>query len=227
MKNTVYLESGKNRTFAGSLDWPGWCRAGRDEAEALQTLVDYAPRYSRALRGAGLVFEPPANPNSLRVTERHEGNATTDFGAPAAIPSADIVPLERAGLERFEALLPACWRAFDRAAEDAKGSELRKGPRGGGRGLDNIVRHVIDADRAYLSKLGWKFRHDPEANPAEELAHIRKEILRGLAASARGELPAAGPRGGLLWPARYFVRRVAWHALDHTWEIEDRTTAAS
>ncbi len=25
-----------------------------------------------------------------------------------------------------------------------------------------------------------------------------------------------------LWTARSFVRRVAWHTLDHTWEIEDR-----
>ena len=26
------------------------------------------------------------------------------------------------------------------------------------------------------------------------------------------------------WPARYFVRRTAWHVLDHVWEIEDRST---
>jgi hypothetical protein len=35
-------------------------------------------------------------------------------------------------------------------------------------------------------------------------------------------LPAAGPRGGKIWSVRYFVRRTAWHALDHAWEIEDR-----
>ena len=27
---------------------------------------------------------------------------------------------------------------------------------------------------------------------------------------------------GLHWTARYFVRRTAWHVLDHLWEIEDR-----
>ncbi len=33
----------------------------------------------------------------------------------------------------------------------------------------------------------------------------------------RGELPVQGPRGGVIWPPRYFVRRVAWHVLDHAW----------
>jgi len=28
--------------------------------------------------------------------------------------------------------------------------------------------------------------------------------------------------GGKRWTPQYFVRREAWHALDHTWEIEDR-----
>ena len=26
------------------------------------------------------------------------------------------------------------------------------------------------------------------------------------------------------WPARYAAHRIAWHALDHLWEIEDRST---
>jgi hypothetical protein len=50
----------------------------------------------------------------------------------------------------------------------------------------------------------------------------RQAILQGLASSARGEIPAHGPRGGQRWSARYFVRRVAWHTIDHAWEIEDR-----
>jgi hypothetical protein len=28
------------------------------------------------------------------------------------------------------------------------------------------------------------------------------------------------PKG---WPPRYAARRIAWHALDHAWEIEDRS----
>ena len=31
------------------------------------------------------------------------------------------------------------------------------------------------------------------------------------------------PKG---WPQRYAVRRIAWHALDHVWEMEDRSEPA-
>ena len=34
------------------------------------------------------------------------------------------------------------------------------------------------------------------------------------------------PLAGRKWPPRYAVRRVAWHALDHAWEMEDRTEPA-
>ena len=30
------------------------------------------------------------------------------------------------------------------------------------------------------------------------------------------------PPDGGKWPPRYAARRIAWHALDHAWEIEDR-----
>ena len=63
-----------------------------------------------------------------------------------------------------------------------------------------------------------------EINPKEDLARIRKAILDALQAAVKGELPERGPRGGILWPPRYFIRRVAWHVLDHAWEIEDRVS---
>jgi hypothetical protein len=31
------------------------------------------------------------------------------------------------------------------------------------------------------------------------------------------------PLAGRHWPQRYAARRIAWHALDHAWEIDDRT----
>ena len=45
------------------------------------------------------------------------------------------------------------------------------------------------------------------------------------AAAAQCQLASHGPREGVHWSARYFVRCVAWHALDHVWEIEDRGQA--
>jgi hypothetical protein len=215
----VYVETGAKRAFAGAIDWPGWCRSGRDEGAALGSLIAYGPRYGRVLRGTRLGFHAP-EPTRVRVVERLEGDATTDFGAPGGTPSSDGRPMDEADLERAGALLRACWRAFDSAAAAAEGVRLRKGPRGGGRDLDGIVRHVLDADRAYLSSVG----RAPGKEASRDLASTRTMILDAMTASAHGEVPARGPRGGVRWSPRYFVRRVAWHVLDHTWEIEDRSS---
>ena len=218
----VYLEAGSKRTFAGAIDWPGWCRSGRDEASALEALVAYGPRYARALQAMGLEIDLPADPGELAVIERLAGSATTNFGAPAAIPAADEGPLDEGDLGRLAALLRASWLAFEGAAQAAAGKSLRKGPRGGGRDTPEIVQHVLEANRAYLAKLAWKPGIDPAASPAAQQDQMLDEALQALAAAAAGELPSRLPRGGSLWPPRYFVRRAAWHMLDHAWEIEDR-----
>jgi hypothetical protein len=221
----VYLESGKTRVFAAAVDWPGWCRSGRDEAAALQALVDYAPRYAQVLEGTRLGFGVPGSIAELEIVERLAGNATTDFGAPALSLERDARPVSAAELERMQAILSAGWRAFDRAAQAAQGKELRKGPRGGGRELEKIVEHVREVELAYINSLGGKAPRDLPAAPAAALAAIREAILDGLAASVHGEIPAVGPRGGARWNPRYFARRLAWHDLDHAWEIEDRAAA--
>jgi hypothetical protein len=218
----VYLEIGKKQTIAGALEWPGWCRAGRDEDSALQALVDYGPRYAQVLDMARIAFEAPAATSAFAVVERLEGDATTDFGAPSITPSADKRPLDEAELKRFQTLLTAYWQAFDTAVGAASGKELRKGPRGGGRELEGIVGHVIDGDKGYLARLAWKLKQQPTEAMSETLAQTRQAILDALAAAARGELPSRGPRGGIIWSPYYFVRRVGWHVLDHVWEIEDR-----
>ena len=218
----VYLEVGKKRTIAGAIDWPGWCRVGRDEDTALQALFDYGPRYARLLDATTPGFRAPADRSAFAVVERLEANATTDFGAPDASPSGDTQPVDTAELQRLQTLLKACWQAFDQAVQAARGKELRKGPRGGGRELDEIVRHVLGADAAYLARLAWKFKPDEAAQLDDELSRNRQAILDALAAAAQGDLPTHGPRGGAIWTPRYFVRRVSWHVLDHAWEIEDR-----
>jgi len=37
--------------------------------------------------------------------------------------------------------------------------------------------------------------------------------------------PSSGARigGEKGWPARYAVRRIVWHVLDHAWEIQDKS----
>jgi hypothetical protein len=218
----VHVETGRKRVFAGAVDWPGWCRSGRDENAALQALMDYGPRYARVLHGRGIEFQAPSEASDFIVTERHEGNATTDFGAPAIVLHADREAMDREELERLQTILRACWQAFDDAVERAAGKELRTGPRGGGRDLERIVGHVLEADQRYLAQVNWKHKREGGKTPVEELGRTREAIEKALEVAAEGGLPERGPRGGILWPPRYFARRVAWHVLDHAWEIEDR-----
>jgi len=218
----VYLEVGQTRTLAVAIDWPGWCRAGRDEASALQALHACGPRYARVLQDTQLGFNAPSDISALTVVERLTGTATTNFGAPDLALARDSAPVDPVELQRWEQVLRACWKALDTAVRAATGQPLSKGPRGGGRELAKIIEHIRDVDVAYLSSLGGKAKAGDATDPEQIFAPIREAILTTLAASVRGEIPARGPRGGLRWVPRYFVRRLAWHELDHVWEIEDR-----
>lgn len=218
----VYVEVGEKKTFAGALDWPGWCRSGRDKTSALQALLDYGPRYAKVLHAARLKFHVPKNLDELHIVEHLKGNATTDFGAPGIAPAQDEQPVKAAEFEHLQKLLKACWAALDAAAKAAAHKELRKGPRGGGRDLQKMIDHVLDSQSGYLSTLAWKTKTPTAKNLHEHIHLTEQNTLAALHASAHGELPTHGPRGGKLWTPRYFVRRSAWHLLDHAWEIEDR-----
>ncbi len=217
----VYLEVGAKRTFAGAVDWPGWCRSGRDEELALQTLCYYGPRYALAMQQEGIPFLAVCKSSDFNIVERLPGNKTTDFGAPAAAPSADSRPLDEQELARFEELLAACWVALEDAADAAAGKALRLGPRGGGRNLEQIIDHVREAELGYLGRIGWKPTRIETADPSALLEQANREVLAGLELAVRNGVPPS-PRGGERWTPRYFIRRVAWHVLDHAWEIEDR-----
>ena len=220
----MVVEGGSKRVFASAVDWPGWARSGRDEPAALEALLAYAPRYSSVVARTKLGFVSPADTGSLNVVERVHGNATTDFGAPGVAARVDATVVDAVELARLGKLLTAGWRAFDAGVENAHGKRLRAGPRGGGRPLSAIVDHVRDADAGYLSGLGWPFKSS--ATGRELIEQTRSAVLEGLAASARGDIAAKGPRGGVRWKPRFFARRLMWHALDHLWEIEDRSTRA-
>jgi len=213
----VYVESGKKRTFAAVIEWPGWSRSGPDEQSALEALLAYFPRYRAAVGGAAEGLVEPSGVDRFKVEERVGGDATTDFGTPGQVPSADGRPLAGAELRRQLAILEASWKAFDASARAAAGRELTTGPRGGGRSLEKIRAHVDEADLGYLSRLGGRLA--PGTGGTEG---IRSAFVDAVEARARGDVPDLGPRGGRRWPARYGIRRAAWHALDHAWEIEDR-----
>ncbi|MBA2731222.1 MAG: hypothetical protein H0U48_10800 [Euzebyaceae bacterium] len=87
----IYLETGKRRVFACSMDWPGWCRAGKDEQRAMEALAAAAPRYAIVAAAAGRSFPAKAGGN-FQVVERLAGTASTDFGVPGEAASADVDP---------------------------------------------------------------------------------------------------------------------------------------
>ena len=212
----VGVETGSKRSFAFALDWPGWCRPGKTEAEALAALAEYTSRYASVAKRAKIAL--PANAGDhLEVVERLKGGSTTDFGAPEAQAKADLRPMKPAEAERLVALLRGAWTLLDKIAAAAP-SELRKGPRGGGRDRDKILAHVLGAEQAYAAKLAVKVKQ-PTIDDTAGIRAMRKTIVEAILAGRDGSLPKE--RG---WPARYAARRIAWHALDHTWEIEDRSS---
>jgi hypothetical protein len=202
MELRVYLEVTDKRVFACAEDWPGWSRSGRTEEAALAALLASADRY-RALAPALAVGEP-------LVTDRLAGDATTAFGAPGKVPPCDVgAPVPPAWLE----ILERSWELLDDVAAAAP-AELRKGPRGGGRDRDKVVQHVVSAERSYARQVGVKHR-EPAFDDRAAVAAMRSEIVSALRDGAASEAK---------WPPRYFVRRTAWHVLDHAWEIQDRST---
>lgn len=221
----VYLEEGSRRTFAVSLDWPGWARSGRNAEAAVDALIAYSARYGAVATAAGLRF--PSEDLHIEVVARIPGNATTDFGAPGVIAEPDRGPLGTQDAERHVRLVIAAWARLDEMAARAP-AVLRKGPRGGGRDRDAIVEHVLNSEQAYRRKAGIPGRAAKEATDPAAVEELRSLFLDQLR-SAPGRGGAGEPPGqgrSPAWPVRYAARRFAWHALDHAWEIEDRSVPA-
>ena len=215
----IRLEIGQEvaakKAFAWAIDWPGWCRPGKDAVLALDALLAYAPRYGAVARRAGLTLPDPDATN-VDLVDSLGGGSGTEFGVPSTITALDARPLSAPEAERFAGLVRSAWKVLDTTAAAAP-AELRKGPRGGGRDRDTMIGHVLEADHAYAREIGVRLPPPQLGDPAAIQAE-RDAILEVLARPTDGS-PLAGRR----WPARYAARRIAWHALDHAWEMEDRS----
>lgn len=212
----VMVEKGKKKkAVASAFDWPGWDRSAKSEDDAVAVLATYRQRYATVAQRAGLADEFGAA-GELTVVERLDGTGMTDFyGVSARSAGPEYEQMSEAECERKIALLRACWAYFDDVASRVS-QELRKGPRGGGRDRDRIVRHANGAEiDEFAKKVGVRTELDALQNPVELRAHrdafceaIRDHNARG--ASARS------------WTVQFVIRRCAYHMLDHAWEMEDR-----
>jgi hypothetical protein len=202
-------EAGHRRVFVWALEWPGWCRSGRDALSAVDALESARSRYAIVAKAAGAEF--PAEEEGFVTVARVQGGGGTDFGVPSVITDHDRKAVTPATAARLGSLVAACWSLFDEVAEAAP-ENLTKGPRGGGRDTSKIVAHVAEAEDAYAREIGIKLK------APMDIGRVRTAILEVLRRPSDGS-----PLAGRKWPQRYAARRVAWHVLDHTWEIEDRT----
>jgi hypothetical protein len=205
----IYLETGKKRVFASAINWPGWCRTARSPELAIEALADYAARYRPVAVRAGLTLPT----GEFVVVDEVIGTSTTDFGAPDRPTASDGEPVSVETARRLADLVLASWQLLDDVVAAAP-AELRKGPRGGGRDTDAMYQHVVAAEAAYARKLGVRSA-TPEPGDAAAVRAMREAEVEVLG------VPGSSDSS---WSRPYAARRIAWHALDHAWEIEDRST---
>jgi hypothetical protein len=207
-------EIAPKKAFVWAVEWPGWCRSGRNAEAARAHLVEFRSRYAPVAQIAGLRL-PRVTVDQLEVVESLKGGGATEFGVPSAIGQDDRRTVSARDAKRLAALVEAAWTTFDRVASEAP-AELRKGPRGGGRDTAKVIAHVVEADSAYAREIGIKNK-PPSPDDADAVTALRTSILEALSNPSNGS-----PLADRKWTLRYAARRIAWHAIDHAWEIEDR-----
>jgi hypothetical protein len=216
-KIQVAIEATPKKAFATAVDWPGWSRSGKTAELALEALAAYAPRYAPVAKEAGESFPTgPVESDTFEVIEQSDGGGGTEFGIPSQVTDADRRRTTAKEADRLRRLVAAAWTVFDRVAATAP-AELRKGPRGGGRDRDKMIGHVIEADGAYAREIGLRLKAPDPAKRATVEA-MRAAVLDAIGAPSDGS-----PLADRKWTARYAASRIAWHALDHAWEMEDRS----
>lgn len=212
----VTLEIGLNgkKVAAVSPDWPGLERGAKTEEAAIERLQAYLPRYAPIAKLAGMDSAFGAI-TTLEVVETYTGTGSTDFwGISYAFSSIDKQAVSSEALERELTLMQACWKFFDDVRFRVS-AEMQKGPRGGGRDRDHIVRHTLAAEMDWATKLGLPNLYD--VNLTDEVISAHRDAF----CDAIRVFHAEG-KMARTWPLRYLIRHTAYHTLDHAWEMEDK-----
>ena len=230
----VTLEIGLRgkRVVAVASDWPGLARGATTEESAIKRLLSYVPRYAPVAELAGRGGEFATDTTStagtavdVDVVECYPGTGSTDFwGISFAFSAIDQEAMSAEALERELTLMRACWAFFDDVRRRVS-AEMQKGPRGGGRDRDRIVRHVLFNEQDWAKGLGVLTPEEAQqamltGGGLDALNAYRDEYCNAIRA-AHSENKMARK-----WPLRYLIRHTAFHTLDHAWEMVDKDLTA-
>lgn len=218
----VSIERGPKgkKCVAYAVDWPGLERNGKTAETALEQMSAYRSRYARIADRAGLAAEFAAE-SLPEVVEDYPGVGSTDFwGISFAQSPLDYAGIDNETFDRRIRILQACWQEFDDIAARVS-PELRKGPRGGGRDRDHIVRHLIATELDWTPKIGIRLDYHDVAFPLENRQQFHAQGVEQLRYHYETDTPMK-LKGGPLWTMPYFIRHLAYHVMDHAWEMEDK-----
>lgn len=215
----VTLELGPKgkQVVAVAPDWPGLERGAKSGEEAIERLRSYIPRYSRVAKLAEMSAEFDTT-NNVTVVEQYPGTGSTDFwGISFAFSSIDKQGMSDEELERELVLMQACWAFFDDVRRRVS-AEMQKGPRGGGRDRDRIVRHTFAAEQGWAKMIGVLTPEGAMLTDEGLKAH------RDAYCQAIRDYHSQGKSAGKVakWPLRFLIRHTAFHTMDHAWEMEDK-----
>ena len=207
------------KTFVWAVDWPGWCRSGKDRDLAIASLLDHAGRYAKVAKTAGLDF-PDVDDATLRTVESVEGNGGTEFGVPSRITKSDARTVTRGrgrapgkpGRGRLDGLRP---RGREAPPTAAQGTPRRR------------PRHRQGGRPRHRGRQRLRPRDRPQVQAAQPGRSSRRRAERKAVLDVLRQPSDGSPLADRRWTLRYAARRIAWHALDHAWEIEDRTEPES
>lgn len=205
------------RSVAFGLDWPGWSRGAKSADLALETLESYRERYRPIADLAGMAREFAAA-GPLEIVEDRVGTGSTDFWGISFSPSStEHGPMGETELERGITLLRACWTFFDDVAARVS-PEMRKGPRGGGRDREVIIRHTVRTESEHHAKqVGLRIPEGAALTP-DGLRQHRWSYVEAMRAYNAGEVT----RRMRSWTLPFLIRHSAFHTLDHAWEMQDK-----
>jgi hypothetical protein len=211
---TIEVGPKGKKVAAVAPDWPGLERGATTLEAAIERILSYVPRYAAVTKLAGMEAAF-ADITGVDLVEQYQGTGSTDFwGISFAFSSLDQQAMSGDALERELILMRACWAFFDDVRWRVS-AEMQRGPRGGGRDRDRIVRHTFAAELDWAKKLDVRTPWEVMLTDEGLIAHRDAYCNAIQAFHSQGKMART-------WPLRYLVRHTAFHTLDHAWEMEDK-----